>query len=114
MPLRSAGPLERRLRRVDAADDARRHAGGGAAGRHGFQHHAAGGDLGARAELDVAQYSCASAQQLAAPHFQAAVAALLASCRGGGIQGMAKLVVAGGVADSKATRLGIDVAINLV
>jgi hypothetical protein len=38
----------------------------------------------------------------------------LASCRGGGIQGMAKLVVAGGVADSKATRLGIDVAINLV
>ena len=79
------------------------HAGRRAAGRHGRQHHAAGGDLGAGADLDVAQHLGAGAQQHAAPHLGMAVAALLAgAAQGHAMQHGDAVLDDGGLADHHA------------
>ena len=70
--------FERRFRHVDATDDAGRHAGRGAARRHRLEHDRTRRDLGAGADLDVAEHLGAGAQQYAAPHLRMTVAAFLA------------------------------------
>ena len=60
------------------ADDLRRRADGCRAGRHGPQHDGAAADLRAVADLDVAQYRNARAEEHVAADLGVAVAALLA------------------------------------
>src|SRR5262249_30008326 len=60
------------------ADQAGRNPGGGTASRHGFQHDAAGSDLGASANLDVAEHASAGPDHDAFAYLRVAVAGFLA------------------------------------
>ena len=68
----------RRLGAAGLADDLRRHAGDSDVVRHRLEHHRAGGDARAMADLDIAEDLGAGADQHAAADLRMAVPVLLA------------------------------------
>src|SRR6266567_2475079 len=95
-----------RLRATGFADDLCGHAGDGLLRRHRLEHHRAGGNAGAAADLDVAEDFRPGTDHHPAADFRMAVAVLLAGAPEGDAVEHGNIVLDdGGLADDEAGRV---------